>query len=107
MSAARSSSSTIEPSAPLAPSIQLITLDEVAARLQLSYWGSRDLVARGHLPAVRLPGRPGKNLRRILVSVADLERFIAEHKVQRVHIPTPNPNMKRRRPHRQRHQHTK
>jgi hypothetical protein len=37
-------------------------------------------VLRGHLAAVRLPGKRAKNLRRILISVSDLEQFIAEHR---------------------------
>jgi hypothetical protein len=68
---------------------RLITLQEAAARLSLSYWAMRDLVLRGYLPRVRLPGRPGKDLHRILIDARDVERFIAEHRETRVHIPTP------------------
>ena len=63
------------------PSSHLRTLDYVAERLGLSYWGARDLVQRGYLPAIRLPGRrPDKNLRRILIDERDLEKFIEEHR---------------------------
>jgi hypothetical protein len=94
---AATAASSLAPPSP----VQLVSLRDVGARLQLSYWASRDLVLRGFLPAIRLPGRPGKNLRRILVSTADLEAFIADHRVRAVHVPTPNPNMKRAK-HRQR-----
>ena len=57
--------------------LRLVPLREAAQRLSLSYWGARDLVLRGHLPATRLPGKGGKDLRRVLISSADLERFIA------------------------------
>lgn len=61
--------------------VQLVTLHESARRLAISYWAARDLVLRGHLAAVRLPGkRGGKNLRRVLVDVRDLEKFVAAHR---------------------------
>jgi excisionase family DNA binding protein len=59
---------------------QLITLRQAAERLSLSYWAVRDLVIRGHLPAVRLPGTQHKDLRRVLIDEADLTSFIAAHR---------------------------
>jgi hypothetical protein len=55
-----------------APPPLLVTLRGAAPRLGLSYWGARDLVLRGHLPAVRLTGKNGKDLRRLLIAVEDL-----------------------------------
>ena len=60
--------------------VRLLTLHVVAGRLSLSYWGARDLVVRGYLPAIVLPGKRGKNLRRILIDERDLEKFISEHR---------------------------
>lgn len=62
--------------------VRLVTLHEVAERLSLSYWSARDLVLRGHLASVRLPGKSGKDLRRILVAESDLQAFIDAHRVQ-------------------------
>ena len=67
------------PAAPL-DGLRLLTLQEAGPRLGLSYWATRDLVLRGHLPCVRLPGKHGKNLRRILIDVRDLEEFVNEHR---------------------------
>jgi hypothetical protein len=36
-------------------SIPLLTLDDVAARLAVSYWSARNFVLTGKLPAIRLP----------------------------------------------------
>jgi hypothetical protein len=63
-----------------APVARLLTIRQVAARLALSYWGARDLVNRGHLPSVRLPGKQGSELRRLLVDERDLEAFIGAHR---------------------------
>jgi excisionase family DNA binding protein len=57
-----------------------MTLRQVAAHLSLSYWAVRDLVIRGHLPAVRLPGTRHKDLRRVLIDEVDLTAFIAAHR---------------------------
>jgi hypothetical protein len=70
---------------------QLLPLAEVAEALSLSYWAARSLVLRGHLAAVRLPAardHRGRDHRRILVSVADLESFIKAHREQRPILPT-------------------
>jgi excisionase family DNA binding protein len=54
---------------------RLFTLKEAACYLGVSYGKVRDWVARGLLPAVRLPG--GKLIH---VTVDDLERFVGAHR---------------------------
>ncbi len=51
---------------------RLVGLEEAAQVLGISPWSCRDLVWRGELPRVRLPG-----VRRWLVALADLEALIA------------------------------
>ncbi len=70
-----------------APVRLTLTLREVAARLGISYWCARDLVLEGVLARVCLPGKNGRELRRVLVAVEDLENFVNEHKEQRIHVP--------------------
>ena len=83
------SSDRLRPLNPSPSPLQLITLHEAARRLGLSYWGARDLTLRGYMAAVRLPGRPGKNLKRILIDIRDLEKFVSEHREIKVHVPVP------------------
>ena len=83
------SSARLEPLDPSPSPLQLISIDEAARRVSLSYWCVRDHILRGHLAAVRLPGRPGKQLHRILIDIRDLEKFVSEHRELRVHVPVP------------------
>ena len=66
---------------------RLITVQQAALALNLSHWAIRDAITRGYLPCVRLPGAPNgsgaKDLRRILIAVSDLQKFIADHRVER------------------------
>lgn len=66
---------------------RLLNLKQVAQYLGVSYWSARDYVLAGQLPAVRLPplraregDRARDNLRRVLVDVRDLDRFIEARK---------------------------
>jgi len=98
---ARRSTVPVLPTAPPAPP-QLITLHEAAELLALSYWAARSLVLRGYLAAIRLPasrdGR-GKDHRRIMISVADLETFIERHREMRpVVVTNPRRRTKAHRP---------
>ena len=66
-----------------APIPRLLRLHEAATYLSVSYWSVRDLVARGDIPAVRLPSpgaRDGRALRRVLLDRRDLDRLIERHK---------------------------
>ena len=61
-------------------SARLLGLHEAAAYLGLSYWSMRDLVNAGTIPRVRLPLTGTRDLRRVLVDRADLDRLIAASK---------------------------
>jgi hypothetical protein len=61
----------------------LMTLQEASAEYGPPYTSLRDLVMRGHLPAVRLPGSSERDCRRIWIRRDDLERLIARS-VERV-----------------------
>jgi len=66
-----------------APIPRLLRLQGAAAYLDVSYWTVRDLVARGDIPAVRLPSpgaRDGRALRRVLLDRRDLDRLIENNK---------------------------
>jgi excisionase family DNA binding protein len=66
-----------------APVSRLLRLTEAASYLSVSYWTVRDLVARGAIPPVRLPGpgaRDGRTLRRVLLDRRDLDRLIENNK---------------------------
>ena len=60
----------------------LLGVKEVAAALGVSGWTVRKLIDGGQLPTVKLPSvrYDGEHGKRTLVSVADLERFIAQHR---------------------------
>jgi len=77
--------------------MSLLFLDEVAARLRVSYWSAREWVVTGKLRSVRLAGR-----RRIQVDESDLEAFIEASKIggpepgpKRHQNTAPAPQMKR------------
>jgi excisionase family DNA binding protein len=64
-----------------------ISVREAAKALGVSYWTCRDWVIAGLLPVVELPGlrpregaRAKKTLRRVVIAVEDLDRFIREHR---------------------------
>jgi hypothetical protein len=64
---------------PLAP--RLLDTESAARYLGgVSVWALRDLEAAGHLPRVRLPLPGGRELRRILYDVTDLDRLIERSK---------------------------
>jgi excisionase family DNA binding protein len=56
---------------PLVP--RLLSQQEAAAYLGISYWMLRDLVFRGEVPSVRIR-------RRVLVDRADLDRYVGQAK---------------------------
>lgn len=60
------------------PPVRLLSLDETAAYLGVSYWTVRDLVQAGRLPTVRLPHpRSGRDsIRRILIDRKDVDQLI-------------------------------
>ena len=66
--------------APDCSSERLFGLHEAARYLNLSYWTVRDMVATGAIPRVRLPLNGARDLRRVLVDRADLDRLIAASK---------------------------
>ncbi len=55
----------------------LMSVRQVAARLGVSYWTCLDLIQRGDLPKVEIPGH-----RRIKVDPKDLERLIENWKTR-------------------------
>ena len=68
---------------PTAIEPRLLTLQQAAQYIGLSYWSTRDLVLSGDLPSVRMPcprAHDGRNMRRILVDRQDLDTFIESHK---------------------------
>jgi hypothetical protein len=67
---------------------RLLSLEEGAEYLGVSFWTLRDWVLAGHVPTVQLPGlrpregaRARPTLRRVLVDREDLDRFIESRKV--------------------------
>jgi excisionase family DNA binding protein len=54
----------------------LVSLQDAARYLGLSYWTVRDLVHAGTLRPVRLPLAGGRDLRRILLDRRDLDRLV-------------------------------
>ena len=61
-------------------SARLLGLHEAARYLNLSYWTVSELVNAGTIPRVRLPLNGARDLRRVLVDRADLDRLIASSK---------------------------
>lgn len=66
---------------------RLRNLRQAAGYLGVSFWTVRDYVLAGLIPTVTLPAlraregeRPQSTLRRVLIDVEDLDRFIADHK---------------------------
>jgi hypothetical protein len=59
----------------------VLTRQEAASALRVSVWVLDHYIASGLLPTVKLPStkRPGENNRRVLISVAALEAFVAKH----------------------------
>ena len=74
-------------SVPAAPALapRLLTLRQAASYMSLSTWTVRTWLARGVLPAVRLPGEGPALLRRLLVDVEDLHALITRSKPARRH----------------------
>jgi hypothetical protein len=69
------------------PSPRLLNLKQAAVYLGLSFWSVRDYVLAGLIPSVKMPGlqpregdKPKQTLRRVLVDVQDLDRFIEQYK---------------------------
>jgi hypothetical protein len=60
----------------------VVDLAGAAAYLSLSTWGVRDLVAAGTLKPVRLPTTGGRDLRRLLFDVRDLDALVDRSKVE-------------------------
>jgi excisionase family DNA binding protein len=59
---------------------RLLDLPAAAAYLAVSVWTVRDLVHAGELKPVRLPAPGGRELRRILLDVSDLNALIERGK---------------------------
>jgi hypothetical protein len=64
-----------------------LNLQQAAHYLGVSYWTFRDYVLAGHIPVIDLPplrpregARARQSLRRVLVDVRDLDRFIESRK---------------------------
>lgn len=58
---------------------RILSLQDAAAYLAVSYWTMRDLVASGEVPTVRVPNprlNGGSSLRRILIDRSDLDAVI-------------------------------
>lgn len=80
------------------PSPRLLNLRQAAVVLGVSFWSVRDYVLAGLLPTVSLPAlraregdRQRQTLRRVLVDVEDLERFIAQHKTRAADVQSQAP----------------
>jgi excisionase family DNA binding protein len=54
----------------------LLSLQDAATYLGLSYWTVRDLIDAGTLKPVRLALGTGRDLRRILLDRRDLDRLV-------------------------------
>lgn len=63
-----------------------LSVKEAAAALGLSPSVVRGLIDQGVLPVVKFPSasaaHQGERSRRVLIAVSDLERFVAEHRVE-------------------------
>src|SRR5262249_45651408 len=59
---------------------RLLDVDGAAIYLGVSKWTIKDLIASGHLPRVRLPLSPSRDLRRLLIDVRDLDKLIESNK---------------------------
>src|SRR5262249_20858567 len=59
---------------------RLLDLPGAAGYLSVSTWTLRDMLAAGTLRAVRLPGADGRELRRILLDVRDLDALVESSK---------------------------
>jgi hypothetical protein len=59
-----------------AVSPRLLTADQAARYLGISYWSVRNLEAAGTLKRISIPGRLGNDMRRLLYDKADLDRHI-------------------------------
>lgn len=59
---------------------RLVSLDAAAELLGVSTWTVRRLIDGGAVPVVKMAGRTGSSLRRILIDRADLEAFICRSK---------------------------
>jgi excisionase family DNA binding protein len=66
---------------------RLLTLNEAAEYLSISYWTMREYALNGYLPSVKLPCPSGnrKELRRTLIDRKDLDAFVERY---RILIPT-------------------
>jgi hypothetical protein len=60
----------------------VLTRKEAAATLRVSVWMLDRYIADGALKTLKLPSpkRPGKENRRVLIAMADLEEFVARHR---------------------------
>lgn len=68
------------PRSPLGSGARLLGLKAAAEYLGVSYWTLRDLVHSGALPRVRLTVGDHRDLRRVLVDRADLDRLVEASK---------------------------
>jgi hypothetical protein len=59
---------------------RLLDLSAAAAYLGLSSWTIRDLIDRGALTRVRVPLPGGRELKRVLLDVRDLDKLIDQAK---------------------------
>lgn len=59
------------------PGQALLTLAQSEAEYGIPRTSQLDLIARGHLPAVRLPGEDGRDARRVWIRRVDMEALIA------------------------------
>lgn len=60
----------------------VVDVKGAAAVLSVSTWTVRQWIHDGHLPIVKLPSvrHVGASGKRVLIAVADLEKFIAGHR---------------------------
>jgi len=75
----------LAPAASVAP--RLVDIEGAAKYLGISYWVARDYIASGKIQTVTLPGmkpregeRPKRSLRRILIDIRDLDKFVDDAK---------------------------
>jgi hypothetical protein len=59
---------------------RLVDLEAAADYLGVSTWTIRDLEAAGVLPRVHVPTRDGRQLRRLLFDVKDIDRLVESWK---------------------------
>lgn len=64
------------------PQPLVVDVKEAAKTLGVSVWVMRHYIASGLIPTIQFPStkRPGESTRRVLIAVADLNKFVEQHR---------------------------